>query len=919
MKPDPQQTLATGESFLKKLAQFHTLTAGQVIEALGSGEDGLDVDEVRKRLRTHGPNTLREKKKRSVILLFFQQFTDLLIVILIIAAVISGLFREWADAFAILVIVLLNGIIGFVQEYRAEKALEALKRMTAPQARVIRGGKDLTVETSGLVQGDIILIAEGDRVPADARLVEVVALEADEATLTGESVPVQKDAQQVLGADTPLSEQVNMVFQGTVITRGRGRAIITATGMETELGKIAGQVVDQPESKTPLQEKLQVLGGQLSIAAIGLVALIFVLGILHGFAPVEIFLISVSLAVAAIPEGLPAVVTITLAIGVQRMAAQHAVIRKLPAVETLGAATVICTDKTGTLTKNEMTVRRLFVNGSFITVTGEGYSVKGTLLYEGEEVGGATGWSTLDTLLTIGILCNTSRFTIDPTGDSGEIAGDPTEAALLVLAEKAGINHLDVRRKFRCDGEIPFDSVRKMMTVICRVEGHRRAFVKGAPEILLARCDHTLHGGRENTLTREEREKVLWATSQLGSEALRVLAFAYRDIGTEDSGGIEEHLVFVGLAGMMDPPRPEAKRAIQACHEAGIRVVMITGDNPATAKAISRELGLTGPGEVNVVTGAEMDHWSEDECQMSVRKDLVFARVNPEHKLRIVNALQECGEIVAMTGDGVNDAPAIIRADIGIAMGLTGAEVTKEASDMVITDDNFASIERAVEEGRVIYENILKSARYLISCNSGELAAITIAMLVGLASPLTPIQILWMNIVTDSPPALALAMDPRDPDAMRRPPHRPGEQILTRRPSTELLLTGLVIALVTLGVFVGYLSAGPEQAAKAGTMAFSVIIISQLFLALAFSGSRQKSLFETDLFRNPWLWGAVGFGAATQLLITEWAPIRAVFGTVPLEPLDWLLVLLISLVPVAVPEGAKLVRKFYSTRADLGL
>ena len=916
MTPDLPPVAGPPGSPAPQPVQYHALTAGEVIVSLGSGDGGLDAGEVERRLQIHGPNSLREAKKKSVVLLFLRQFTSLLILILIIAAVISGLFGEWADAIAILIIVLLNGVIGFIQEYRAEKALESLKRMTASHSQVVRGGMTLTVETAGLVPGDLILVAEGDRVPADARLVETVALEANEATLTGESVPDPKDAERVLDPGTPLSDRVNMVYQGTVITHGRGRAVVTATGVKTELGRIAELVVDKPEPETPLQGQLRVLARQLSSAALGLVALIFVMGILRGYAPVELFLITVSLAVAAIPEGLPTVVTVTLAIGVQRMAAHHAVIRKLPAVEVLGAATVICTDKTGTLTKNEMTVRSLFANGSSFMVTGEGYSVAGTILKDEQEVTDAADKKAIDLLLTTGILCNTSRLTRDPATGAVEIAGDPTETALLVLAEKGGLDRRDVREKFPCGTELPFDSVRKMMTVICTVDGHERAFVKGAPEILLARCDRILLEGAERPLADRDREGVHDAVRRMGSGALRVLAFAYRDIVTGEREGVESQLVFAGLAGMMDPPREEAKRAIAACHDAGIRVIMITGDNPETARAVAGELGISGPGEAVVVTGPEMDHWSDEDFRASVQTVRVFARVNPEHKLRIVRALQDNGEVVAMTGDGVNDAPAIIRADIGIAMGLTGTEVTKDVSDMVIMDDNFASIERAVEEGRVIYENILKSARFLITCNLGELAAITLALLAGLASPLAPIQILWMNIVTDSPPALALAMDPADPDTMKRPPRRPKQQILTWQSSTELILTGLVIALVTLGVFAGYLAGGPDLAAKAGTMAFSVIVISQLFTALAFSGSRERSLLESGVFRNPWLWVAVGFGLVTQFLITEFWFLRAVFGTVPLGLADWGLVLLVALAPVVVVEGLKVGRRGRKRRAE---
>ena len=853
MKPEDARPGAPGDRSRAGSVPISALTPEQATEALGSRREGLDRDEVLDRLSVYGPNTLREPQKKSVAILFLRQFTDLLIIILIIAAIISGILGEWIDASAILFIVLLNGVIGFIQEYRAERALEA-----------------------------------------------------DESMLTGESVPVHKDSLPVPGESTPLTEQVNMVFQGTVVTRGRGHAVIASTGMETELGKIAESVVDQPEPRTPLQEKLGTLGRQLSTAAIGLVLLIFLLGILHGFPPMDIFLISVSLAVAAIPEGLPAIVTITLAIGVQRMAVRHAVIRRLPAVETLGAATVICTDKTGTLTKNEMTVRRLFVDGSCMNVTGEGYSVKGRLIGD-DGLKPPPGSVALHELFIIGILCNTSRLTIDPVTGSGEIAGDPTEAALLVLAEKGGLDHGEVRKEYRCVEEIPFDPVRKMMTVICLKNGHQKAFVKGAPEIILARCTRVLRAGAEVSLSAREREIILGMIHQLGREAFRVLGFAYRDWDGRPGENAEEDLVFVGLTGMMDPPRLEAKSAIEACHGAGIRVIMVTGDNPETAGAIARELGLSGSMET-IVTGAEMDAWAGDACLRSVREATIFARVSPQHKLRIVNALQACGDVVAMTGDGVNDAPALVKADIGVAMGLTGTMVTKEVSDMVVTDDNFASIERAVEEGRVIYDNIQKSVKYLISCNSGELVTITIAVIGGLMSPLSPLQILWMNVMTDSPPALALAMEPRDPNTMKRPPRRPGERILTKHSMMMLFITGCIMALGTLGVFAIYLASGAEYAVKANTMAFSVIVISQMFLAIAFSGSREMSLAEPGVFRNPWLWLAVIFGITLQVLITWWAPLRVLFGTVPLTPADWFLAFVVSLAPGLVVGGAKILR-----------
>ncbi|HMA04550.1 MAG TPA: cation-translocating P-type ATPase, partial [Methanomicrobiales archaeon] len=860
--------------------RFHAYPAGQVLAELRSGPGGLSPDEARARLALHGPNRLEEKVKESPLLLFARQFTDLLIVILAIAAAVSGLLGEWLDAAAIIAIIALNGVIGFLQEYRAEKALEALKKMIAPVARVVRGGAEAMIDARDLVPGDVILLAEGDRVPADGRLLETIALEADEAALTGESVPVPKDAGMTCDPGEPLPCHGNMAFLGTVITRGRGRAVITATGMRTELGKIAEAVAEEPEEATPLQKKLAYLGRQLSAAALAIVGVIFIVGIARGLPALGMFLVAVSLAVAAIPEGLPAVVTITLSLGVQRMAGKHAIIRRLPAVETLGAATVICTDKTGTLTLNEMTVRRVSVNGTFLRVTGEGYVTGGDFL---EEPAGAAvspaGVPGLVTLLETGVLCNNAAL---PSVGSTKIPGDPTEASLLVLAAKAGLDPEQVRAAHPFAREIPFDSARKAMTVVRTTDGHRRAYVKGAPELLVERCTKILWDGSERDLAGPGREAILAANTEMASGALRVLGFAYRDLpGEIPDDEIEKDLVFIGLAGMMDPPRPEAGAAIQACRKAGIRVIMITGDNPLTAGAVARELGLeTG----EILTGADLERATDAELRDQVEGVGIYARVSPEHKLRIVDALKARGEIVAMTGDGVNDAPALSRADIGVAMGITGTEVAKEASDMVITDDNFASIVLAVEEGRVIYANILKAVKYLISCNIGELITIFVAIMAGLASPLAPIQILWMNIVTDSPPALALAMNPGDPDVMKRPPQDPGERILGRRNAMGMGAIGLLMAAVTLAVFILY---GGTKTALAGTMAFSVIILFQQFYALESSASGERHLHEMGLFRNRWLWAAFLFGIASQVLITAWGPAQAIFETVALGPAEW--------------------------------
>ncbi|NYZ78126.1 HAD-IC family P-type ATPase, partial [Candidatus Micrarchaeota archaeon] len=786
------------------MADFHALSAREALKELRSSERGLSEEEARARLAQYGANALREKKRQSALMLFLGEFTDLLIVILIIAAVISGFLGEWLDAYAILAVVVLNGIIGFAQEYKAEKALEALKKMIAPKARVVRAGVELRVDARDLVPGDVLVLEEGDKVTADCRLFEVVSLEADEAALTGESMPTKKNALIAVGEKQPVNEQANMLFLGTIVTRGRGKAVVVATGMSTELGKIAEMVSGSQDEETPLQKKLAALGKQLGIGALVIVALVFFAGLLRGFEALEIFMISVSLAVAAIPEGLPAVVTISLAIGVQRMAKKNAIIRKLPAVETLGAATVICTDKTGTLTKNELTVRKLFVDDQFVSVTGEGYGLHGDFVEAG---GSGKKISPLKNkelfeLLQSSVLCNNSNLVFDAGGSKASIVGDPTEACLLVLAEKAGLDYKELREEYAFVSEIPFDSTRKMMTVTRIVAGgKRKAFVKGAPEMLLENSVRILKNGVEEKLSEAEKKKILEANRLMASNALRVLGFAYRILGEKESpesGEVEKNLVFVGLAGMMDPPRPEVRQAVNACKTAGIRVVMITGDNPDTARAVARELGLLGQDGSRIVTGAELNDFTEAQLRELVKDVVVYARVSPEHKLRIVDALKARGEIVAMTGDGVNDAPAIKKADIGIAMGITGTDVAKEASDMVVVDDNFASIEHAVEEGRVIYDNILKAVRFLVSCNIGELLAIFFAIIGGLKSPLTPIQILWMNIVTDSPPALALAMEPKDPDVMRRPPRSTSEKILTRESFSGMFLVGLLVALGTL-------------------------------------------------------------------------------------------------------------------------
>jgi Ca2+-transporting ATPase len=907
----------------KQKTFFQTLSASEALRALDSNASGLSDAEAKARLARYGPNALKAKKKQSALSMFLAQFKDFLILLLLAAAVISFFLQEELDAIAIMAIVVLNAVIGFTQEYRAEKAIEALKKLAAPKARVVRGGSEARIDAASLVPGDVVVLEEGDKIPADCRLLETVALEADEASLTGESMPVKKEADARVAERAAVNDWRNCLFLGTAVTRGRGRAVVFATGMQTQIGGIAKMVEESGEEDTPLQRKLDAMGKQLGAAALAICAIIFIVGVLRGGTPVmEMFLIAVALAVAAIPEGLPAVVTIALAIGVQRMARKHSIIRRLPAVEALGSATVICTDKTGTLTKSELTVRRFFVNKEFVDVRGEGYSLRGEFMQKGKTVSPLKNKELFE-LMQASVLCNNAALAFREGDENAEITGDPTEACLLVAAEKAGIDYKEAQAGNAFVSEIPFDSKRKMMTVIRKTRGGGgglRAFVKGAPEMVLERSAFVLENGRERKLTAKDKKAFLEANTKMASAALRVLGFAYRAVSAgeakkPDAASVESRLVFIGLAGMIDPPRQEAKEAIAACHSAGIRVIMVTGDNPYTAQAIGEELGLRSSGKRAVVNGAEINEMSDAALSRAVRDIVVFARVAPEHKLRIVKALKANGEVVAMTGDGVNDAPALKAGDIGVAMGITGTDVAKEASDMVITDDNFASIERAVEEGRIVYDNIVKAVRYLLSCNIGELFTIFFAVIAGLPSPLTPIQILWMNIVTDSPPALALAMNPADPDVMRRKPRDPKENILSRSFLIDMAWVGALLTLVVLGIFYADLKGVlPMEELKAGTMAFSVIVLFQKFFAFEAGCPRNKTILEAGVFRNKWLLLSFAFGLGTQLLITEWAPAQAVFQTAALNAFDWVLVLALASTALVLPEIAKVLKG--ETRAE---
>ncbi len=846
-------------------------------------ERGLSSLEIGRRRIEYGWNELKAKKGVNPFLLFLRQFKSFIIYILIFAVILSFIAREYVDAFVILAILIFNALLGFFQEYKAEKAIESLKKLAGLRAKVIRNGGIILIDSKELVPGDILLLEEGSRVPADARILEAIALGVSEAALTGESMPVSKHADS-LENEIGLADQRNMLFSGTIIARGRGKAVVVETGMKSEIGKIAGMIAEIEEEQTPLQKKLESLGKRIGAATLVICFLIFLLGALKDdlfqvllsegflafiFASKTWFLTAVSLAVAAVPEGLPAIVTIVLALGVVRMAKRNALIRRLPSVETLGETTVICSDKTGTLTKGEMTVRVAYTNFKQIEIGGDGYTLQG-------EVKGEHGLKNEDLLLfKIGVLCNNASLVMK--GRNLEISGDPTEAALLVSAEKAGIRHLMLRKSSPRIQEEPFDSTRKMMSTVHEdARGRKYVFTKGAPENLLEKCDRILVDGRIMRLTPPLKKRVLDQNTAYAQKALRMLGFAYKEY--KENEFLEEHLVFVGLQGMIDPPHPEVKDSIVRCKEAGIRVIMVTGDHRNTAEAIAREIGIEGES----IEGLEFSKLSGEKQIEVIERVNIFSRVEPRHKMIIVDLLQKKGEVVAMTGDGVNDAPAIKKADLGIAMGLTGTDVTKETSDMILQDDNFTSIVNAVEEGRGVYDNIKKFVNYLLSCNLGEILIIFFAILLGWPLPLTAVMLLWLNLVTDGLPALALGVDPYAKDLMKRPPRRAKEGILDRGMMFNILFVSILITLGVLGLFFWAMqNYGEESTVKIQTIALTSLIVMELARLQAI-----RSEYKIGAFSNKYLLLAVASSLALQLLIV-YTPLSRFFGTTALSLLDW--------------------------------
>ncbi|MDD2421837.1 MAG: cation-translocating P-type ATPase [Heliobacteriaceae bacterium] len=871
-------------------------------ERLHSGVGGLSHQAARQRLMNYGYNVLRSKARVPLWLRFLAQFKDFMILVLLAATGVSLLLGEIADAVTILAIVFLNAVLGFIQEYRAERSLEALKKLAAPEARVLRDNSEQRIPAEEIVPGDVVLLEPGDRVPGDLRLTEVNALAVDESPLTGESVPVMKQTGMLQAAGLHLADLSNMAFSGTTVTRGRGKGFVVATGMRTQMGQIADLMDTVQEEITPLQRRLAELGKALVVLCLAVCTLVVGIGLWQGEPVYRMIMTGVSLAVAAIPEGLPAIVTIALAIGVQKMIRRQAIIRKLPAVETLGCATTICSDKTGTLTQNEMTIRRVYLNGEAVSVGGTGYDLSGGFTSRQRTIRkqkkGGTDWPDLNNLLLAGLLCNNATLA-KPGRRNGKrttaITGDPTEAALLVLAAKAGIWRHDVENEFHRIWEQPFDSETKRMTVVTANQaGQRWVCVKGAFETVLPLCAAVRRDGVDVPLSVAEKARIVAAQERMGKGALRVLAVGWREVPAnltklEPAALAEGPLVFLGLVGMMDPPRAGVKEAVARCHQAGIRTVMITGDHPVTALAVAGELGISsGTGEV--ITGIQIDGLNDRQLAQKAERAAVFARVSPVHKLRIVRALKARGQVVAMTGDGVNDAPALKEADIGVAMGRTGTDVTKEAAAMVLADDNFITIVAAVEEGRAIYANIRKCIRYLLSCNAGEVLVMLLASILALPLPLLPLHLLWVNLVTDGLPAMALGVGRAEPDLMYRPPRPARESIFAGVLAKRILVWGTYCGIVTLLAFAWGIYLGDLPLAR--TLAFCTLVFFQLFYVFDCQGDR-FSVYTMGL-GYPYLPGAVLVSALMQVAVVYFPPLQQVFKTVPLEPSHWLVVLFLA-------------------------
>lgn len=882
------------------MKHYYNQNIDEILQQFGvSVERGLSKDEAKKRFEIHGPNRLETTKQKSTLQIFFDQFKGSMVMILFVAAIISGIIglqngEGFLDTIVILAILVVNAIIGTVEEKKAQSSLEALKKMSAPHSKVLRDGEIIEIPSTEIVPGDIVILETGDIVPADMRLVEAVNLKIQESALTGESVPVEKNADALDAEDIPLGDRKNMAFSTCIVTYGRGKGIVVATGMSTEVGKIAHMLQHAEATETPMGKRLEQLGKILGYVALVICFIIFVVGVLYGKNRLEMFMMAVSLAVAAIPEGLQIVSTLVLSIGVQRLAKVNAIVRRLPSVESLGSVTVICSDKTGTLTLNKMTVVRGWTFDNEIDFRHHNVSPQ-------DDTGKKL-------LLQCALLCTDAHLRMLPDG-THENSGDPTETAIVDVALNFGINKNEEEGKYPRVAEVPFDSERKRMSTINRMEnGKLRVHMKGGVDEVLSVTSHIFVHGDIRPITREDIAEIRTRNEMMAQGALRVLAVAYKDIDDLPSKvtaeTVENNLVFVGLLGMIDPPRPEVKDAVAKCKIAGIRPVMITGDHKITALAIAKEVGIYQEGD-QAITGSELEKMSDDELYGHVKAYSVYARVVPAHKVRIVKGWQFHGDIVAMTGDGVNDAPALKQADVGVAMGMTGTEVAKDVSDVILADDNFATIVNAVEEGRRIYDNILKTIQYLLSSNVGEVLLIFIASLLNLGNPLTPILILWINLVTDSLPALALSMDPAEEDIMKRKPRDPQKGFFTRGMVWRIGYQGTTIGLISLAAYLIGFKDGGQSLGQ--TMAFAVLGFSQL-VHVRNLHSNKISCFKISPFRNKALIGAILASAALMAFILLIPPVMNIFGTVAMNGEHWMYVLLLSLIPIIVVEGMKLLK-----------
>lgn len=872
-----------------KDTMFHTLSSQKAMEVLETELNGLSDAEAAKRTERYGKNALQEGKKKSLLVKFLEQFKDVMVIILLVASVISGFLGEVTDTIIILLVVVINAVLGVLQESKAEKALEALKNMSSPYAKVKRNGEVKLIKSEEIVPGDIVFLEAGDYVPADVRLSESASLKIEEAALTGESVPSEKSIHEIPNPDTPIGDRKNMAYLGSSVTYGRGSGVVTATGMKTEVGKIAGYISKQETEETPLQRKLSELGKYLTIGIVGIAIIIFIVGVLEGRSSLEMFLTAVSLAVAAIPEGLPAIVTIVLAIGVQKMAKRNAIIRKLPAVETLGSTEIICSDKTGTLTQNKMTVKEVFLGEKLLKAEDSFQDSPDAAVF-----------------MQIMTLCNDTKVTrIGPT--KADVLGDPTETALVTYGFQKDFHKDKMDREMLRKAEIPFDSDRKLMSTINDINGTLRVMTKGAPDMLLQRCTSILINGKKEPMDEKALQRIQQANSAMATKALRVLAMAYKDVASIPenitSEAVEKDLVFVGLVGMIDPPREEVKEAVRVCREAGIRPVMITGDHRDTAAAIAKELNIIQD-DKEVITGSELDKISDKDFLEKVTQYSVYARVSPENKVRIVKAWKDRGKIVAMTGDGVNDAPALKTSDIGVGMGITGTDVAKGVSDMVLSDDNFATIVLAVEEGRKIYSNIRKAIQFLLSANTGEVITLFFATMFNW-SILLPIHILWINLVTDTFPALALGAEKAEKDVMKQKPRRGNASIFSDGVGFNIIYQGILEGVITLVTF--YLAMQWYNKEIAITMAFATLGLIQLTHSYNVR-SNTKSAFSMGLFSNPYLTVANLVSAALLVMVIVIPGLNSIFKVQHLNLEQWLVVVIASFTIIPVVEIVKLVR-----------